>query len=54
VTLQDGVVGYLLKPLTGEKVRAAVKRAVEWRQAAMARPKAAQEHPVDSWLRGKR
>jgi two-component system chemotaxis response regulator CheY len=54
VTLQDGVVGYLLKPLTGEKVRAAVKRAVTWRQDAAARPRAQEPSPVDLWLRGKR
>lgn len=56
VTLQPGVLGYLLKPLTGEKVRAAVKRAVQWRTAALAAPAAdpARVHPLDEWLKGRR
>ena len=55
VTLQPSVVGYLLKPLTGEKVRAAVKQALDWRAAALARPASDKPiiDPIDEWLRGR-
>jgi two-component system, chemotaxis family, chemotaxis protein CheY len=37
VSLKSGVVEYLVKPLDGNRVLAAVLRAVEWRQAAVTR-----------------
>ena len=37
VSLQDGVVGYVLKPFHRQRLLAAVKDAVAWHQAAVAR-----------------
>lgn len=55
ITLQSGVVGYLLKPLTAPKVRESVTRALEWRRAALERPAATADasDAFDEWLRGK-
>ena len=36
-TRQEGVVDYLIKPFERERVLAAVGRAVEWRQAVLAK-----------------
>lgn len=37
ISLQEGVVDYLVKPFDGERVLAAVSRALTWRQAALAK-----------------
>ena len=52
VSLQGGVVEYLVKPFVRDLVLAAVSRAVEWHQAAVARgPQVPGENPVDRWLK---
>lgn len=52
VSLQEGVVGYLLKPFSASRVHKAVKEALQWREKAIAR--AAQPtppgDPVAEWL----
>ncbi len=56
VTLQRGVVGYVLKPFQTAQVLGAVRDAVDWHGAAVARsvvqPPA--HDPVDEWLRSRR
>ena len=54
VSMQEGVVEYVVKPLDRERVMAAVSRAVEWRQAALARgPKQPMTRdPIPEWLGG--
>ena len=55
ITLQEGVIGYLLKPLSAGKVRASVKRALDWRRRAAegAAPRAEGPDALEEWLRGK-
>jgi two-component system, NtrC family, response regulator GlrR len=55
VSMQRGVVEYIVKPFEREPVLAAVARALEWHQAAIARA-ASQPPAVDSikqWLGGR-
>ncbi|OLC44982.1 MAG: hypothetical protein AUH43_17305 [Acidobacteria bacterium 13_1_40CM_65_14] len=56
VSMQDGVVDYLVKPFELDRVVDAVKRAVEWHEAAVTRaPRpAAASDTLDEWLRGRR
>ena len=51
VSLQPGVVGYLVKPFTADSVRSAVANASAWRSAAQAdsAEKPAVD-PIDDWL----
>ena len=53
VSMQEGVVEYLLKPFELERVVAAVKRAVEWRRTVLTGPSAADGNTrtVAEWLR---
>ena len=53
VSMQEGVVEYLLKPFELERVVAAVKRAVDWRRTVLAGPSAADGNTkaVAEWLR---
>lgn len=53
VSMQDGVVEYLVKPFELSRVVDAVKRAVEWRETAVARGSRRAEGAgtVDDWLR---
>ena len=56
ISLQDGVVGYLVKPFTPELVLNAVSDAMAWhRVAAKQRAKPAEPggNPVETWLRGR-
>jgi CheY-like chemotaxis protein len=56
VSLQGGVVAYVLKPFQTAQVLGAVRDAVAWHRAAAARadvPSPAQD-PVDAWLRTRR
>ena len=51
MSLREGVVEYLVKPFERERVLSAVRRAVEWHQAAVAgRPDHAGGDPVEEWL----
>ncbi len=52
VSLQEGVVEYLVKPFERDRVLAAVRRAVEWRQSAPVQPLdgAAAGDPLAEWL----
>jgi DNA-binding NtrC family response regulator len=52
VSMQGGVVEYLVKPLDRERVVAAVSRACEWREGALAREPepTAPGDPVADWL----
>lgn len=52
VSLQAGVVEYLVKPFEREQVLAAVGRAVAWHKAAAARHSAGalEADPIDDWL----
>jgi DNA-binding NtrC family response regulator len=52
VSMQEGVVEYLLKPFELERVVAAVKRAVDWRRTVPATPSAADGNTktVAEWL----
>jgi two-component system response regulator FlrC len=57
VSMQDGVIAYLVKPLDRKKVLAAVSEAMNWQQAAAVgkhptRPTAVD--PVMDWLNGGR
>jgi DNA-binding NtrC family response regulator len=54
VSLQDGVVAYLVKPFEREKVLTAVSRAVVWHQAARSRaPEGTTAgDSIDQWLNG--
>ena len=56
VSLQGGVVEYLVKPLERERVLAAVSRAVAWHQAALAREPepTTPGDPIGEWLGGGR
>src|SRR5436309_10353242 len=53
VSMQEGVVEYLLKPFELERVVAAVRRAVEWRQKASESPspRVGDAKTVDDWIR---
>lgn len=50
-TLQDGVVGYLLKPFNQKQVLTLVDAAVRWARDAAARP-AGKQRGIDDWLDG--
>lgn len=52
VSLQGGVVGYLVKPFERGPVLAAVRRAVEWHEAARARgpERMTAGDPIDEWI----
>lgn len=55
LSLQGGIVEYLVKPLDKERVLAAVSRAVDWHHAAVARGverAAAGADPLEEWLGG--
>jgi DNA-binding NtrC family response regulator len=55
VSLQGGVVEYLVKPLEPGRLLAAVSRAVEWHEAALARgPEHVTTDPLEEWLGGRR
>ncbi len=53
VSLKGGVVDYLVKPYGRERVLAAVRRGVEWHQAAAARgpERKPAEDPLGNWIR---
>jgi DNA-binding NtrC family response regulator len=55
VSLQAGVIEYLVKQFQREGVRMAVKRAVAWHDEAVARGAggAGAEDPLDGWLNGR-
>ena len=54
VSLQGGVVEYLVKPFERERVLAAVSRAVAWHEAAAARQsRRTTADPVGQWLKGR-
>lgn len=54
VSLQSGVVGYLVKPFKRELVLAAVQDAMAWHRVATRQPRPpAGENPVDTWLKGR-
>ena len=52
VSLQRGVVEYLVKPFERDRVLAAVRRAVEWHEAARARgpERMTAGDPIDEWI----
>lgn len=56
ISLQEGVVGYLVKPFRQQLVLNAVSDAMAWHQVAAKRP-AKQgppgDDPIDTWLRGR-
>lgn len=54
VSMQDGIVAYLVKPFEREQVLAAVSRAVEWHEAAKARgaEQPAADDSIEAWLNG--
>jgi putative two-component system response regulator len=56
VSLQGGVVAYVLKPFQKEHVLGAVREASDWHRAAAARGqgKPPAHDPVDEWLRSRR
>jgi DNA-binding NtrC family response regulator len=55
VSLQPGVVEYLVKPFDRERVLAAVARAVAWAQSDAARAAGrGDDAPLDSWLKSGR
>lgn len=52
ISLQDGVIGYLVKPFKVEQVRAAVSDAIAWHQVASKSPRRQLDaDAMDSWLR---
>lgn len=53
ISMQDGVVDYLVKPFELDRVIDAVKRAVEWRETAVKRDSRRAEGAgtLDDWLR---
>lgn len=54
VSLQSGVVGYLVKPFKRELVLAAVRDAGAWHRVAAQRPRQPTgADPVDTWLKGR-
>lgn len=54
VSLQSGVVGYLVKPFKRELVLDAVQDATAWHRVAARTPRRPSgEDPVDTWLRGR-
>jgi DNA-binding NtrC family response regulator len=53
VSMQGGVVAYLVKPFEKAVVLAAVSDALTWRAQAASRPPAAAVDPVADWLRGR-
>jgi len=56
VSMQDGIVDYIVKPFELERALVAVRRAVEWREAAVRRaPRLTGDaDTLDAWLRGRR
>lgn len=56
VSLQGGVVEYLVKPVEPGRLLAAVSRAVEWHQRALARgpEQTMTTDPIEKWLSGGR
>ncbi len=56
VSLQGGVVEYLVKPVEPGRLLAAVSRAVEWHQRALARgpERTVTTDPIEEWLDGRR
>ena len=56
VSMQDGVMDYLVKPFELDRVVAAVKRALEWHETAVSRGSGGTATPValNDWLRGSR
>lgn len=56
ISLQAGVIGYLVKPFKQELVLGAVGEAMAWHRAApkrAARPRPPGDNPIDTWLRGR-
>lgn len=55
VSLQPGVVGYLVKPFKAPLVVAAVRDALAWHQVAAkaGATRVADTNPIDAWLRGR-
>lgn len=55
ISLQDGIVGYLVKPIDGEQLRQAVTDAIAWHRVAtkstVRRPGALEGDEFDTWLR---
>ena len=51
ISMQEGVVEYLLKPFELERVVAAIERAVEWRRAALVTPPERNIKPLEEWIR---
>jgi DNA-binding NtrC family response regulator len=56
ISLQGGVVAYVLKPFDRERVLDAVREAVAWHRTAAAKGKKplVAHDPVDEWLRSRR
>jgi CheY-like chemotaxis protein len=54
VSLQGGIVEYLVKPFDKERVLAAVSRAADWHHAAVAHgvARVAVSDPIEEWLGG--
>ena len=53
ISLQAGVVGYVLKPFQRDQLLATVKQAVEWHRAAVAQgDTGAKRDALEEWLRG--
>ena len=52
LSLQPSVVSYLVKPISPDRLRAAVSVALAWheRQSASARPVAGGKDPIEGWL----
>jgi DNA-binding NtrC family response regulator len=50
VTLQHGVVGYVVKPFAKELVVKAVEGAIQWREAEVAAARARRVDDVEDWL----
>lgn len=54
VSLQNGIVGYLVKPFRRDLVLAAVQDALAWHRVAARTPRPpAGDHAVDTWLKGR-
>lgn len=56
ISMQSGVLGYLVKPFKEQLVLEAVQDALAWHRVAAKRPAvapAAAADPIDAWLRGR-